>query len=176
MPPRAAYSGDAERMRAEIASGYQRPRDLITASARGHVECVRLLLDAGAEVHVAPTGGWTAIQCATANGRVETVRVLLEAGADPSHLGQRVHEECCWRHRPRQLPIMKLLCTYSEDRRTVISGVLREYMTEDCRAWLLETHARLDEPAAPPRAAAGRARARAARRRGRPARAQRAAR
>jgi len=45
-------------------------------SMRGHVEVVRLLLAAGADVHA------RALQWASIGGRVEVVRLLLAAGAD----------------------------------------------------------------------------------------------
>lgn len=49
------------------------------ASSNGHTEIVRLLLDAGADVHA-----WNnfSLRYASVNGHTEIVRILLDAGAD----------------------------------------------------------------------------------------------
>jgi ankyrin repeat protein len=53
------------------------------ASMRGYTELVDLLLQAGADVNVAPEcGGGTALIYASINGYEEIVRLLLKAGAD----------------------------------------------------------------------------------------------
>jgi ankyrin repeat protein len=56
---------------------------LQAAAASGDNESARLLLDAGADVHVAESGGFTALHAAAASGNKELVRLLLEHGADP---------------------------------------------------------------------------------------------
>ena len=55
---------------------------LILAAQSGHVEVVRLLLEAGADKDVADDDGATALMEAAYRGHVEVVRLLLEAGAD----------------------------------------------------------------------------------------------
>ncbi|KAJ3083209.1 hypothetical protein HK102_001188 [Quaeritorhiza haematococci] len=52
---------------------------LVPASAKGHVEIVRVLLAAGSDVHAKNDA---ALRLASINGNVEVVRVLLDAGAD----------------------------------------------------------------------------------------------
>ena len=54
---------------------------LFVASAAGHVEVVRLLVDAGADKNFAVLG-MTSLMLASRQGRVEMVRLLVEAGAD----------------------------------------------------------------------------------------------
>jgi ankyrin repeat protein len=59
---------------------------LIVAAERGHVEAVRLLIGAGANVdtHDDLMIGDTAIKRAVEERHLEIVRILLEAGADPT--------------------------------------------------------------------------------------------
>lgn len=56
---------------------------LLQASANGHAEVVRLLLDAGAEPDIGTRDGWTPLHKAVANGHTAVVRLLLGSGASP---------------------------------------------------------------------------------------------
>ncbi|CAK9099458.1 unnamed protein product [Durusdinium trenchii] len=58
------------------------PPPMFVAAERGHLEVVRLLLEAGANQNAARANGTTALKDAARNGHLEVVRLLLEAGAD----------------------------------------------------------------------------------------------
>ena len=65
----------------------RRPQDtngpsLFVAAENGHLEVVRLLLEAGADENSERTDGATAMFLAAEEGHLEVVRSLLEAGAD----------------------------------------------------------------------------------------------
>ena len=59
---------------------------LMLASARGHSEIVKILLDKGAEIHVRDFQDQTALMMASENGHLEVVKVLLKAGARPNDI------------------------------------------------------------------------------------------
>jgi ankyrin repeat protein len=55
---------------------------LQAAAASGDNESARLLLDAGADMHIAQPGGGTVLHSAAMNGNTELVELLLGRGAD----------------------------------------------------------------------------------------------
>ena len=59
-----------------------RGRSLVAASARGDLDAVRALLEAGTNADAAGPSGLTALQVARIHGREGVVAVLVEAGAD----------------------------------------------------------------------------------------------
>ena len=72
---------------ADIERLLQKPMDpngegLVLAAQVGHLEVVRLFLEAGADKDAADTFGWTALDYAARHGHLEVVRLLLESGAD----------------------------------------------------------------------------------------------
>ena len=87
-----ADAGHVEVGRALLAAGVDKDRNiwdryshqtaLMLASSRGHGECVRLLLDAGADRNLQNRFGQTALIRASCEGHVEIVRSLLDARAD----------------------------------------------------------------------------------------------
>lgn len=52
------------------------------AASRGHVECVKLLLAAGADCVAVSSSGWTPAHAAASRGRVDCLRALLSAAPD----------------------------------------------------------------------------------------------
>jgi len=61
-----------------------RVQPLHAAVAGRHLDVVRVLVEAGADVNVHQHGGWTPLMGAAAHGDVETVDLLLAHGADPT--------------------------------------------------------------------------------------------
>ena len=62
--------------------GVKDTSSLMLASSEGHLEVVRTLLGAGADVNYALQGGQTALMVAAYRGRAGVVRLLLERDAD----------------------------------------------------------------------------------------------
>ncbi len=85
----AAWMGDVETLRVLLARGDAVDQEdqvlgwtpLMDASDRSHLECVRALIDAGAEVNKVSNGGRTALLIACGQGNVECARALIDAGA-----------------------------------------------------------------------------------------------
>jgi hypothetical protein len=61
-------------------------RCLVAAARRGHVETIRALVAANAEVDHADNDGWTALYSAAQEGHVEAIQALLTAGAEVNHV------------------------------------------------------------------------------------------
>lgn len=102
----ACIEGISENARAFITAGanvnmtvLERPHNpsavgncpIITAANLGHVECVRLLIEAGADVNrnAPPEGGQSALLMAAEFGHPEIVSMLLDAGADLAMVNPR---------------------------------------------------------------------------------------
>ncbi|HTM02482.1 MAG TPA: ankyrin repeat domain-containing protein [Vicinamibacterales bacterium] len=58
---------------------------LLLASRDGHLDAVKLLVEAGAEVDRADPNGMTPLLMALTNGQIAVAKFLLEHGADPKH-------------------------------------------------------------------------------------------
>lgn len=94
----AAQAGDSQKLARLIgsrrlealrgdgtASGSTGYTPLHYAARAGHLECVKILLDAGADVHaVTASGRATPLHRAAHQGHVHIMRALLAAGAKPS--------------------------------------------------------------------------------------------
>lgn len=55
---------------------------LFAAAAANHTECIRVLLEAGADINVRNTKGSTPLMAAAFHGKLDALRQLLDAGAD----------------------------------------------------------------------------------------------
>ncbi|CAE7256857.1 unnamed protein product, partial [Symbiodinium sp. KB8] len=77
-----ARFGRALRRHPDMVCDHAGSRPLLMASARGHVEVARLLLEAGEDSNLADNDGFTALMAARQDGYAEVASLLLEAGAD----------------------------------------------------------------------------------------------
>lgn len=59
-------------------------RPLMVAAANGHIETVKVLLEAGADINAEDLTGWTALHAGAFNGDAAIVSLLLAHGAVPS--------------------------------------------------------------------------------------------
>lgn len=96
----AVKKGDVAAVKLYLADGFspntrydqsEKPILVIAAKA-GQLEVLRLLLEAGADIRAAESGGYQAIHVAAAQGHADIVRELLEAGADPNAFGKPTSE------------------------------------------------------------------------------------
>ena len=55
---------------------------LLAAASKGHIECIRILLQAGADVNAIGYENYTALILACLHSRDESVQLLIESGAD----------------------------------------------------------------------------------------------
>ena len=69
---------------------------LIWASEKGSTECVKKLLDAGADPNKFEFDGWSALHWASRNGHLEAVRLLLEHGARLDQRDYQSHTPLDW--------------------------------------------------------------------------------
>ncbi|HYV08674.1 MAG TPA: ankyrin repeat domain-containing protein [Thermoplasmata archaeon] len=90
----AATTGNARRLKTILGQSRKRINDaneegftpLGLAAFFGHVDAVKVLLEAGADVNLKPPSRFqnTAVDAAVAGDHTDVVRVLLAAGADPN--------------------------------------------------------------------------------------------
>ena len=123
----AAHNGDVPR----VENLLRRPQDpnleficgtpLYCAAANGHVEAVRLLLEACAHKDWADVHGTTPIFLASCEGHVEVVRVLLEARADNTHANRDGQTPIIAACRTGHLEVVRLLLEARADKDLVDS-------------------------------------------------------
>lgn len=81
----AAWNGRASIVRILLDTGGVSQDDLsfivILAASRGHVEVLRILINAGADIDIATGDGTTALMSAVRNERIDAARMLIDAGA-----------------------------------------------------------------------------------------------
>ena len=66
----------------EIRSKYRGETALMRAAEKGHLETLKYLTEAGADIHTRNNDGQTAVLLAAGHGHLETVKWLTDAGAD----------------------------------------------------------------------------------------------
>jgi ankyrin repeat protein len=122
---------------------------LRTAAFCGHTDIVRLLLDRGANIEAATTGGWPPLLTAAQNGHTDTVRLLLYKGAKIETANSHGGTPLLYAAQQKHLEIVKLLAIQGANinmqtelaRRVfaVTSPEIRLYLTETAPRTLLPT-------------------------------------
>ena len=90
-----AAKGDEEMLRLLLGKGARtEPKSgqspLMLAAANSHLEAVRILVQAGADVNVRDGNGVSPLLVASVNGQTDMVKVLLNAQANPNALATRI--------------------------------------------------------------------------------------
>lgn len=84
----AINAGDAAKIKAAVKAGANpNARNwsghlLGSAATNGNLKSVRALIESGAEVNIASSGGWTALMGAADNGHLDVVKYLVSRSAD----------------------------------------------------------------------------------------------
>lgn len=78
----ARLPADVRRARIEYATPMDLVGPLAVATINGHTDCVRVLIEAGAEYNRRSMDGKTPLHIAARDGRKEIARLLIDAGAD----------------------------------------------------------------------------------------------
>lgn len=117
---------------------------LLLASLNGKTACVRMLLDAGADLHASNACQTTAIKQAADNGHVRTMELLLERGAEVNCKDCDADTPLIGAAESGHLEACKLLFRYGADlHQTNSSGLTAADKAEasdcvECAAWLRE--------------------------------------
>ena len=85
---------------------YRKTPPLLTASRKGDIEILRMLIEAGADVNATSGDGSSALADASLNGHAEAVKLLVEGGAD---LGKYGGSSLVWAVRKRHADIARYL-------------------------------------------------------------------
>ena len=68
-------------MATTVQAASDKDQELIDAAGNGDLAKVKELINAGADMNLKATNGWTALRCARDNGHTEIVNLLKAAGA-----------------------------------------------------------------------------------------------
>ena len=121
-PDRALKNSTMNGLMAPVA-GY--PPPVTFASALGHLDIVRALLEQGARVDAPDAHGRTALMAAADNGEVEVVRLLAEKGANLNATNDRGQTALAIASEKRNEPPIAALMRKQQDRARAVE-VLRQ--------------------------------------------------
>jgi ankyrin repeat protein len=87
---------------------------LIWASEMGSTECVKDLLDAGADPNEFEVDGWSALHWAARNGHLGVATLLLERGASLGQRDRRGHTPLNWAINREHWDVVSVLKRWSD--------------------------------------------------------------
>ena len=88
---------------------------LIWASEMGSTECVKDLLDAGADPNEFEFDGWSALHWAARNGHLGIVKLLLERGASFGQQDSQGHTPLDWAIDREHWDVVSVLKQWSDE-------------------------------------------------------------
>ena len=111
-------TGDADKLsellkeQPELANTVEDGRwsPLQSAACNKNTECVRLLIDAGADVDARDCNQRTALHCGAEDGNIEIIALLLKAGADPNikdNQGKTPLDWALWNNHPEAAALLR---------------------------------------------------------------------
>ena len=116
---RAAHLGEVECIKTLIEAGAEinsgSPTALLAAASEGHVQCVKLLVQEGADLDIRNKNGLTALMAAELKGYMECVKLLIQEGTDLDIRNEDGMPALVWAVFEGQVENMKLLIQEGAD-------------------------------------------------------------
>ena len=122
VPLRPDYSVETQ---AQLSGDPAGATPLIVASAGGHLEAVRLLLEAGADKDKASQDGGTPLLHAARDGHLEVAQLLLRAGADKDKADRDGYTALIYAASEGYLEVVRLLLEAGADEDEADQSVAR---------------------------------------------------
>ena len=111
----ASANGHLEMVKLLVENGADYTNALRLASREGHLEVVKYLVEDGANINAKNKDSWTALMWASLNGHLEVVKYLIENGADINAKDKDGWTVLMWASREGHLEVVKYLIENGAD-------------------------------------------------------------